>query len=263
MNEPFIIDAHLHVGSAGQLSVADPTVGHIVALMDRLGIARAIGSDHTALLEGGGTGLARMMRAFEESQGRVHGLAVVDPRAASKCLGELERSLDWKGLAGIKIHPSCHQTPADDPSYGPVWQFASSHDLTILAHSWSVSDYNPSQALSVPGRFERWVREFPTVRLVLGHAGGRGSGRPEAIRLANECANVYLDFAGDIYCYRLIETLVQAVASTKILFGSDFPWTGPSDHLSRVLLADVGDGDKARILRLNAMNAYQVKMEPC
>jgi len=263
MNKPFIIDAHMHIGSAGQLSVADPTVGHVVALMDRLGIARAIGSDHTALLEGGKTGLARMARAFEESQGRVYGLAVVDPRAASKCLSELESRLDWEGLAGIKIHPPCHQTPADDPSYRAVWEFAADHDLTILAHSWSLSDYNPSQSLSVPRRFERWAREFASVRLVLGHAGGRGTGRLEAIRLANECANVHLDFAGDIYCYRLIETLVKAVPSTKILFGSDFPWTGPSDHLSRVLLADIGDSDKAKILRLNAVNAYKVKMEPC
>jgi hypothetical protein len=263
MSKPFIIDAHAHLGPAGQLVSPEQTVANMLGRMDRWHIQTALCSDHTAVLEGGGTGLPRMRGAFEESVGRIRCLAVFDPRAGVGCLGQMEGAIGWEGLAGVKIHPSCHGTAADDASYAPAWEFAAGHDLPILAHSWSVSETNPSQVLSTPERFERWVQAFPSVRLVLGHAGGRGLGRREAVRMANRFPNVYLDFAGDIYCYRLIETLVEAVPSDRILFGSDYPWTGASDHLARVLLAGIGDGVKAKILVHNAAKVYRLKVNAC
>jgi predicted TIM-barrel fold metal-dependent hydrolase len=233
------------------------------AWMDRLGIEIVLASEHAAVLEGLGTGLSRMREVFAESGGRIRCLAVFDPRSPRVCLEEIRSAADWEGLAGIKIHPSSHGTAADDRSYGPIWELAAELDLAILTHSWSVSDYNPSQALSTPGRFEGWIKAFPSVKLVLGHAGGRGTGRHEATRLACAYENVFLDFAGDIYCYRLIETLAESVPVEKILFGSDFPWTGASDHLTRVLLGRISDKDKARILCQNAAKVYKLKVRTC
>lgn len=34
---------------------------------------------------------------------------------------------------------------AEDPGYQQAWAIAAEHDLPILAHCWSVSDYNPTQ----------------------------------------------------------------------------------------------------------------------
>jgi predicted TIM-barrel fold metal-dependent hydrolase len=150
--------------------------------------------------------------------------------------------------------------PADDPSYEPAWAFAAQYDLAILTHSWSVSPYNPVQYLSTPERFEDYVKEFPGVRLVLGHAGGRGNGREQAIRMIKEHPNVYLDFAGDIFCYKLIEKLVQSVPVERILFGSDFPWLDPRANLSRVLLAEATPYTKIKILRDNAIRVYQLEV---
>jgi predicted TIM-barrel fold metal-dependent hydrolase len=223
-------------------------------------ISTAICSDHRAVLAGFETGLERMKRAFEDSAGRIRGLAVFDPRIPDRCAGEIGAAIGWGGLAGIKVHPSAHATAADNDAYQLAWSLAAEHDLPILAHSWSVSDHNPAQALSTPGRFEGWVQAFPSVRLVLGHAGGRGSGRAEAVRMANSYPNVYLDFAGDIYCYRLIESLVGSVPGDRILFGSDYPWTGASDHLTRVLLGRIGDDVKANILVRNAQRVYKMKV---
>jgi predicted TIM-barrel fold metal-dependent hydrolase len=59
---------------------------------------------------------------------------------------------------------------------------AAEHDLTVMSHSWSVSDYNPVQVLSLLRRFEGWVRRYPRGRFVLAHAGGRGNGRADAVR---------------------------------------------------------------------------------
>jgi predicted TIM-barrel fold metal-dependent hydrolase len=70
---------------------------------------------------------------------------------------------------------------------------------------------------------------------------------------------VYLDFAGDIYCYRLIEDLAAGVPVERMLFGSDSPWIGPQDHLTRVLLADIDEDVKLKILRQNAAAVYKLR----
>lgn len=256
MSDPFIVDAHLHLGQPGLFFVPETEPAQLLALMDRLGIRAAIGTDHLSIQEGCGATLPRLREVFEQSQGRIYYLGVFHPGRATECLAALKTAKGWPGLVGLKIHPSFHGLPAEDPAYEPAWRFAAEHGLPILAHSWSVSDFNPAQRLSTPDRFEGYVREFSEVRLVLGHAGGRGTGRTEAVRLANEYPQVYLDLAGDIFCYRLIETLAETVPAEKILFGSDFPWLDPRANLSRVLLADVETAAKRRILCDNARAVY-------
>lgn len=256
--DPFIIDTHAHLGPARQMLFGTADAQAMLVQMDRLAIRLTIASDHTALLEGRGSGLERMQAAFDESSGRIRALAVFNPQASALCLKEIEAALGWPGLAGIKIHPSFHGTPADDAAYEPAWKLASDAGLPILAHTWSTSDHNPSQVLSLPSRFETWIRQYGSVRLILGHAGGRGDGRAQAIHLASTYPNVYLDFAGDIFCYRLVEQLVRSVPPDRVLFGSDYPWIGPTDHLSRVLLSPITDEQKARILFANAIDLFRL-----
>jgi len=258
MEDKFVIDAHLHIGPLGAFFLPQTEPDDLVHLMDRLGMSHAICMDHLSIMEGCGAGLDNHRERFERSKGRVYYLGVFHPLRASACLAALDRARDWPGFAGIKIHPAMHRVQADDRSYEPVWAFAHQYHLTILTHSWSVSDYNPVQRLATPDWFEAYVNSFPHARLVLGHAGGRGNGRGQAIRMVNEHPNVYLDFAGDIFCHRLIEQLVQRVPVEKILSGSDFPWIDPRAHLSRVLLAEVPSAAKIKILRNNAMNIYKL-----
>lgn len=260
MNGAFIVDAHAHLGLPGLFFSPESSAEHLLRTMDRHCIQSAIlACDQIMLYEGPQAGLSALRQTYEESQGRLWYLGVFDPRRPEESLHALKRAAAWPGFAGLKLHPSFHHTWADDPAYEQAWQFAAEHDLAILTHSWSVSDYNPVQRYSTPERFEGYVRRFPQVRLVLGHAGGRGPGRHEAVRMANEYPNVFLDFAGDIYCHRLIETLVESVSAEKILFGSDFPWMDPRANLSRVLLADVDEDVKRRILRLNALDVYRIR----
>jgi predicted TIM-barrel fold metal-dependent hydrolase len=263
MTRPFIIDAHTHLGTAGALVLAEQTVEHMLSVMDRSQVEIAVCSDHAAALAGGSTGIDRLRPAYESSGGRIRFLGVFDPRDARACLDELGRAVGHPGFAGLKLHPSSHGTPADSPCYRPAWEFARANGLSILTHSWTASDSNPAQVFSIPDRFESYIREFSSVRLVLGHAGGRGAGRHQAVRLACQYPSVHLDIAGDIYCYRLVEHLVQSVPAGRILFGSDWPWTGPADHLTRVLLAGIDDAEKARILRHNAAGVYSIGASPC
>lgn len=262
MTEPFIVDAHAHLGLPGVFFVPESGPDHLIAIMDLVGIRFAIlACDHVSLHEGSQAGLPVLRHAYEQSEGRLPFLGLFDPRDADASVAALKEATDWPGFCGLKLHPSFHRLWADHPIYERAWRFAADRDLTILTHSWSVSDYNPAQCYSTPERFEGYVRQFPQVRLVLGHSGGRGSGRREAIRMANEYPNVYLDFAGDIFCYRLVEALVESVPAEKILFGSDFPWIDPRAQLFRVLQAKIDDQLKRKVLRDNACDVYRIKVE--
>jgi len=256
VSDAFIIDAHCHVDAIGCFFAPESGPESLLAVMDRLGVAAAVCCDHQTVYEGCGAGLDAHRELFQRSGGRVHYLGVFHPQRSAECLAALAQARDWAGFVGLKIHPSIHGAPAEDPAYEPAWRFAADNELPILAHTWSVSDYNPVQRLSMPERFERYVREFANVRLVLGHAGGRGAGRTEAVRMANAYGNVYLDFAGDIFDHRLIEKLAASVAPDKILFGSDYPWLDPRANLTRTLLADVSGDVKLKILRENAARVY-------
>ena len=251
-----LIDAHVHVGPPARYFAPRTSLEDLLRTMDRVGIAHAVGCDHTSVYEGFGDGLARHRELFERSSGRFHFLGVFDPRRSSECLAALDEAVTCPGFVGLKIHPSLHGTPAEDASYDPAWRFTAEHDKAILAHSWSVSDYNPVQALSTPFRFEAHVKRFPEVRFVLGHFGGCGTGRHEAVKMVNDYANVYGDFAGDIFDYRLIAGLLESVPAEKILFGSDYPWIDPRANLTLVLLADVDEDVKAKVLGGNARKVY-------
>lgn len=260
MKENFIIDAHAHVGTVGAFFAPQHSGKDLLDLMNRLGIKAAICSDVTTVWEGAhNAGLSLLDNLYKESKGRIYFLGTYNPKYGGKCIDLLNATANWQGFCGLKLHPSIHETFAESADYEPAWKFAAEHDLAILTHSWSVSGYNPVQKYSTPERFEGFVRKFPNVRFVLGHAGGRGLGRLEAVRMAKKYPNVYLDFGGDIFCYRLIESLVESVPPEKILFGSDFPWLSPCVHLSRVLLADIPDSIKQMILGDNAARVYKIK----
>jgi predicted TIM-barrel fold metal-dependent hydrolase len=261
MTGGFIVDAHQHTGAMSMFFTPESETRSLLARMDRLEVRWGIntGSWRTLML-GGREALEEARGDFEGSEGRLFYLGAYDPRRGDAALRLLRESLRWPGFAGIKIHPSFHRTAAEDGRYEAAWRLAAETGLTIMSHSWSVSATNPVQALSTPVRFERWIRRYPEVRFVLAHAGGRGEGRHEAIRLARDYDQVYLDLAGDVFCFRLIETLIETLPPNKLIFGSDFPWLDPRCNLTRVLLADIPSAAKLRILQENAVEAYRLPL---
>lgn len=249
----------MHLDPISKFYAPSPEPNDLLKLMDRLSIGHAVCIDHLTMYEGAGEGMRSLRNVYEISGGRINYLGGYDPRKSRACMKILKQAVSWPGFAGIKIHPSFHSTPADDPGYESIWNFAAENDLAILAHSWSVSDYNAAQSHSTPEKFEKFIYKFKNVRIVLAHAGGRGDGRNEMIRLVNKYDNVYTDIAGDIFCYRLVESLAGSIPIGKILFGSDFPWFDPRANLARVILTNIDDNIKKKILRENAMRVYRIE----
>jgi len=256
-----IIDAHCHLGSWPQFHVPDASLATLLATMDRLGIERAIAAPLPMLCGEWEMGWREGLRAHRESKGRILLYTVFDPHAPDG-LEFVRRTMAEPAAVGIKIHPAFHQCPADDHLWRPVWELAAEKRLPILAHSWCVSDYNPTQKYAQPDLFAKYVREFPGVPLILGHSGGRYEGHLAAAALARAHANVYLDLAGDSYALGLVEYLVEQVGAERILYGSDLTWIDPRTQLGMILDAEIATTDKAKILRHNAVRLFELTASP-
>jgi uncharacterized protein len=258
MNEPFIIDTHVHTGGF-PFFAPEVDAASLLLRMDRLSIRAAVNvGSMKGLLSASVSELDAARLEFEASGGRLFYCGFFDPRGGKNELTALRSRAGSPGFRGIKIHPSFAGVPADDPRFQPAWELASERGLPIVAHSWSASSYNPSQALSTPDRFERFADAHPRVKLVLAHAGGRGEGRGQAIRMARRLPNVFMDTSGDISDRGFLESLVQEGLERKVLFGSDYPWFDPRSHLLGVYLARIPDAAKRRILRDNARGVFSL-----
>ena len=195
-------------------------------------------------------------RLYQESGGRILSYHYYDPRRQDLSLSLMEQYLEDPAYVGIKIHPSWTFTPADDESYRPVWEFAASHGLPLLSHTWDLSATNPKQAYSFPARFEKYVREYPGVAFIIAHSGGRPGGIRAAVELGRKYGNVLFDIAGDIWPNGFLEYVAGAVGAERILYGSDYTMMDQQMMLGVVLGSDLPEADLECILYRNAQRVF-------
>ena len=256
-----IIDSHAHLGYLSGMYNYKIGAEALVNAMDLLGISKTMNSNCYSLTFGDlESGYPQDIAAFDMSGGRILSYYVYDPNNAEQCLRYMDIYSDRNIFRGIKIHPSWHGVYADDEAYRPVFEYASAKELPIMSHTWTISLTNPVQKFSTPDRFEKYLRDYSDVTLILGHAGGRYGGICQAIGLAQKYSKLYVDIAGDIYIARLVETLSKALGPDRVLYGSDYPMMDQRIMLGAVLGADIGVEDKKKILSGNAMRIFGIQV---
>lgn len=253
-----IIDSHMHLGEWDFFTHGAGLKG-ILNLMDRLEIGRAYSTHQLWFAARFKEAREESVRAYHESDGRIPFLAGFDPRYPADSLSEIGLCAKEEGFLGIKIHPSFHETPADDAGYRVIWEYVESNGLPLLSHTWS-DTYNPIQRLSQPKLFEEYADKYQSVKFVLGHSGGPGNGRQQAVDLARKHPNVYLDTAGDLFSYGFLKYLVENVGAHKILFGTDQPMMDPRCQVVRTYLAGLDSESKELIFYKNALAVYEPRL---
>lgn len=254
-----IVDSHIHLGMTVSSPCVDPSTEGVLALMDHLGIDVSISANHpllSGLLE---KGLEDALEAYRVSEGRILSYAFFSPYYPEEDLAWVRTCLLQAAFVGVKIHPRRAECYPDDERWRPIWQLASELHVPLVAHTWWVSDYNPGQRFCTPDRFERYVKAYPEVTLILGHAGGRYEGHRAAVELARIYPNVFLDLSGDSYSFGLIEWSVEQAGADRILFGSDVTLIDVRTVMGRVLDADISEEAKEMILGQNAVRLFNLK----
>ena len=92
------------------------------------------------------------------------------------------------------------------------------------------------------------IGRFPKLKLLLGHMGGTYQGCMSSIELAKQYENVYLDINGSLYSQIWIEELAKFAPHEKLIFSTDQAFNDPRIIVGRVLLSDLDDALKRRIL---------------
>jgi predicted TIM-barrel fold metal-dependent hydrolase len=71
-------------------------------------------------------------------------------------------------------------------------------------------------------------------------------------KVVGSLPNVYTDIVSSGFPYGLIERMVKAVGSEKVLFGTDVPYLDPVSQWGKLAFARLDDGAKENIYLRNA-----------
>lgn len=254
LNE-LVIDCHAHLGPHAQIDCSRGKCWEedLLALMDVCGISKSIVSVVEACWRDAPRGNDRMAEIVAAHPGRFVGYTCVHARySEEEMLGQLEKHLVRGNHKGIKIHPATNNYPANGPRYRPVWEFANERALPVLSHTWQ------GEPQDEPSIFVPIAREFPRVRVILGHSGGSLDGNEAAIEAAKQAPNIYLDLCCSLMPDGIIERMVKEVGADRVLFGTDASFFDSRGKIGQVAAARISDDDKRKILGLNAKRLFGI-----
>lgn len=161
---------------------------------------------------------------------------------------QAEAMLKRPRCVGVKIHPEEHGYHISEHGR-QIFEFCAQRGTVILTHS--------GEANSMPDDFVPFADECRDVSLILAHIGCSADGEPgRQVRAVQKSrhGNIYADTSSaQSIMPRLIEWAVKEVGAEHVLFGTDTPLYHCAIQRTRIECAELGDVQKRRILRDNAM----------
>jgi len=247
---PLIVDAHCHMGAFRNFHIPHEDIDGMVQTMDSLGIDVAIVAAHAGISSDYRMGNDQVIDAASRYPGRVLGYCCINPNYPGEISAELDRCFRDPIFRGVKLHPELHgDYPLDGPNYRPVFEFAAERGVPVLSHSYFGGD-----GLQV---FARIADDYPTVPLLLGHAG-LDFGIHHVVDVVRDHTNILLDLTGPLLWDGVLERLTAELGPERLVFGSDVPFVNPALQLGGCVLARLGHDDKEQILGRNAANLFRI-----
>lgn len=234
-----VIDTHQHLGRS-RLSGHDTSEEALLAGMAANGIDQALVLPQ-ATLDAAAAEHDRIARLAAREPGRIAGVASICPwipqgdylAEATRCVGELH-------FVAIKLDPNGHGIPLNNPVVEGCFAAARELGVAVIVHTGTPVPH-ALPALAVP-----WARAFPSVPIVLAHAGF-GVFAAEALLAARSADNIFLEPS---WCPVFqVREFHRQLGPSRLLFGSDhvenmavelLKWrsAGLSDADLEIVLAD-------------------------
>jgi predicted TIM-barrel fold metal-dependent hydrolase len=228
-----VLDVHAHIGSFA--STIAPALERQVEEMKRVGVRWQIVSSVEGIHGDIVWGNDQAAHAAHRYRGILFAYCHVSGQYPELMESELERCFADPVFRGIKVYQA--GTPYDHPVYEPVWRFASTRHLPVLAHTWGGN---------LTG-LDRVALQYPDVPFLMGHSGS-GFAWEAYLEAARKAPNLYLDLTYSREHTNMIEHFVEAVGSSRIVWGSDAPTFSLSHQIGKILFARISDEDKRAIL---------------
>ncbi|HEY3398975.1 MAG TPA: amidohydrolase family protein [Armatimonadota bacterium] len=238
-----VIDTHAHYGPWYAIYFPHADETGMLKDMDRSGVRLTVCSAHASFPDPP-RGNALMREVVRRHPDRFRAYWTVNPHYRENMAADLEALADQREFVGVKLHPGMCEYPLDGEGYRPVFEWAEATGRPVLTHTWGGS---PTCG---PGPVRAVLERYPQTRLLLGHCcSGQWA---EAIGIARDFPNTYLDLCGTVEHNGLIEEMVGEVGAHRILFGTDLPWFDPHYGIGCILWARISDADRHAILHGNA-----------
>jgi len=259
-----VIDLHTHVGP-GLAQHGDTwasplkadTGPDLVRLLDDARVDRAV--VFAPLWEGGSfvdpnytqanAAVGKAAAAFPD---RLIGFVRVNPNFGKEAEEDVERSLSGRGMQGMMLHPDWECFYPNDSSVHRLLELAQRFNVTVAFHSGE-SDY---YGHSGPAHFLTLARRFPRLNIILKHMGYRLA--EDAIAVARECPNIYLETAGT-FTSNVLKAITR-LGADRVIFGSDTPYHSPKVESMKIShLPTVSDADKRKVLGENLARLLELR----
>ena len=203
-----------------------------------------------------------IIEAARRSQGRIIGLAGINPAWGARAEREAERCAD-AGLRGIgELHPDTQDFDlADKGTMAGLMQVVEERRLIVTTHSSEpVGHLYTGKGSVTPQVLMQFITNFPNATIVCAHWGGGLPFYALMPEVAAALHNVYFDTAASPFLYtpQVYSTVSSLVGSHKVLFGSDYALLRPRRLLNEIEASSltpqereaIQGGNAARLLAL-------------
>lgn len=250
-----LIDSHMHLGIAPNTLYYKYNDERVIELQKKFNVKISICS-HCISFYDLGSQIEEIRKVQTKFGSYIFWNLVYNPKNPEKSIDIIDKNKSKINFAGVKIHPVVHETRIDSKLYQPLWEYASVNNIVISSHTWSPYTDNPKQFNGNPLLFETVLKEFPKLKIILGHSGGKVSFYDEVIEFVKNHENVYMDFSGDCIYPPVYKKVINKAGRGRILFGTDMPMMDIRYHITSVITADIYDSDREDIFYNTAAKLY-------
>jgi predicted TIM-barrel fold metal-dependent hydrolase len=254
-----IIDSHMHLGEFSNALAYRNEPEEIIGLEKRYHVKKVICSPVIGIFGGPRIQIEDIMNASEKFGDFIGWQLVYDGNQPELSLDIIEEYSPKINFVGVKVWSVGSGLYLDDRKYYPLWEYAIANDFAVAAHTWSPYTDNPKQIYGNPLRFESVLKDFPGLKIILVHSGGKIDFYDEVIELARKHESIYMDFSGDCFYPPVFRKVIDRIGRGRALFGTDMPMMDIRYHIANVLAADIPDPDKEDIFYNNAADLFGIK----
>lgn len=252
-----LIDSHMHLGVAANTLYYKSSDERVIELQKKFNVKISVCSHIIGILGDLDAQIEEVKKAQNRFGSSVYWQLVYDASCSEKSLDIIEKNRSKINFAGIKIWSVGSELTLDSKLYYPLWEYATANDIVVSAHTWSPYTDNPKQFYANPLLLESPLKEFPRLKIILVHSGGKANFYDEVIKFIKNHENVYMDFSGDCFYPPVFKKVINNAGRGRSLFGTDMPMMDIRYHITNVLIADIDDSDREDIFYNTAAKLFK------
>jgi len=253
-----IIDSHMHFGVSANTLYYKYSDDRVMQIQKECNVETSICSHVTGIFGDLDSQIEEVIKNSKKFKSSIYWQLVYIAEQSQKSLDIIEKYKSRINFAGIKIFSPGSGIGLDNRAYYPLWEYAVANDIVVGAHTWSPYTENPSQIYANPLLFESVLRDFPALKVLLIHSGGKIDFYDEVIEFVRKHETVYMDFSGDCFYPPVFKKVIDRAGRGRSLFGTDMPMMDTRYHIANVISADISDSDKADIFYNNAAELFKI-----